>query len=398
MAESKRRENSPMETVPIDVLFNILIRLPVKCLLLFKSVCKSWYALITSREFADHHFRRNSLSSDRLLIFSGEDNSLYSVNLESPESSPAVKIPFPSIAERFSRKNIVGSCNGLLLCVCDETPNFEALLINSSSLPCKRIPKLKVPLNCLYVNYGLGYDCGVGDYKVVRIVHFLWGATVAREAMEVMVYSLRTDSWKLVKQNFLDYGTPKSKDGALVNSNLLHWLFWSYTLNDHRIAGFDVCSEEWSEVPMLEYFEGNDSRVDSRKHDRVDMGVLDGCLCLVISDYGNFHGQNVWVMKEYGVKDSWVKLFDFTDICLIGSLHIAPITYSKEGDEILLRRDQLSRVFWFNLSEKTVREAEMRSVPDYRRVGTCIRTLIPPSANGQIGDEIWPRSGKDGLC
>lgn len=215
MAESKRRENSSMATLPIDVLFNILIRLPVKSLLRLKSVCKSWYFLITSREFTNDHLRRNSLSSDRLLIFSGEDNSLYSVDLQTLES-PAIKIPFPSIPESISRKKIIGSCNGLLLCICDETPNFEALLLNSSSLPCKQIPKLEVPLNCLYINYGFGYDRGEDDYKVVRIVHFISGSVIGWKAMEVMVYSLRADSWKLVKNNFPFYWTPKSQYGLLV--------------------------------------------------------------------------------------------------------------------------------------------------------------------------------------
>ncbi|XP_021853486.2 F-box protein CPR1-like isoform X2 [Spinacia oleracea] len=42
---------------------------------------------------------------------------------------------------------------------------------------------------------------------------------------------------------------------------------------------------------------------------RVGLGILDGCLCLSIS-YNKVCDSDfdVWVMKEYGVAESWTKL------------------------------------------------------------------------------------------
>ncbi|KAI3930854.1 hypothetical protein MKW92_012096, partial [Papaver armeniacum] len=41
--------------LPNDVFLEILMCLPVKSLLRFKSVCKSWYALIKSSDFIHRH-------------------------------------------------------------------------------------------------------------------------------------------------------------------------------------------------------------------------------------------------------------------------------------------------------------------------------------------------------
>ncbi|KAI3943210.1 hypothetical protein MKX01_027508, partial [Papaver californicum] len=48
-------ENTTLVLPPIDVIFQILIRLPIQSLLRFKSVCTSWYALIQSPHFIQSH-------------------------------------------------------------------------------------------------------------------------------------------------------------------------------------------------------------------------------------------------------------------------------------------------------------------------------------------------------
>ncbi|KAL3586325.1 hypothetical protein D5086_013192 [Populus alba] len=50
--------------LPEDVVIEILSRLPVKNLLQFKCVCKSWYATITSPNFISKHLRNYYSKSD----------------------------------------------------------------------------------------------------------------------------------------------------------------------------------------------------------------------------------------------------------------------------------------------------------------------------------------------
>ena len=36
-----------------------------------------------------------------------------------------------------------------------------------------------------------------------------------------------------------------------------------------------------------------------------ELGVLGGCLCVFVPHCGVYN--DVWVMKEYGMRDSWIK-------------------------------------------------------------------------------------------
>ncbi|KAL5721288.1 hypothetical protein ACHQM5_004948 [Ranunculus cassubicifolius] len=41
--------------LPVEMVFEILTRIPAKDLLRFKTVCKSWYSLISTRRFVKSH-------------------------------------------------------------------------------------------------------------------------------------------------------------------------------------------------------------------------------------------------------------------------------------------------------------------------------------------------------
>lgn len=125
-----------------------------------------------------------------------------------------------------------------------------------------------------------------------------------------------------------------------------------------------------------------------KEDDMVDLGVLDGCLCLLTKNYRRLFGEvDVWVMKDYGVKDSWMRLFDASDLDITGSLEVAPIAYTKGDTEILLRTFNLSRVFWYNLKEKRARSADFQGVRDYRQVNVCIPSLVSLPGSGQTFKE-----------
>ena len=52
----------PLATLPIlldELIVEILVRLPVRSLLQFKSVCKSWKTLISNSQFAKDHLQRS---------------------------------------------------------------------------------------------------------------------------------------------------------------------------------------------------------------------------------------------------------------------------------------------------------------------------------------------------
>ena len=61
---------SMMSHLPIEIITEILSRLPVKCLLRFLCISKSWYALIKHPDFIKLHLHRSiETNRDRTLIF-----------------------------------------------------------------------------------------------------------------------------------------------------------------------------------------------------------------------------------------------------------------------------------------------------------------------------------------
>ncbi|XP_057247596.1 putative F-box protein At5g62060 [Beta vulgaris subsp. vulgaris] len=95
--------------------------------------------------------------------------------------------------------------------------------------------------------------------------------------------------------------SPKMSVGALVNNHLLHWIVHLRESYKIIIACFDLCTDEWSliSVPDERDFQVQLLRRKLSVHEN-------GCLCLSI-----VHCQDlvdVWILKDYAVKESWVKI------------------------------------------------------------------------------------------
>ncbi|KDP45836.1 hypothetical protein JCGZ_17443 [Jatropha curcas] len=96
-----------------DLLTQILVRLPVKPLLRFKSVSKYWLSLISSPQFSAAHTLRRSPKpavSGLILRKSPSEFKLLSFNSDSVSGSSLLSLHF------LNGLKIIQSCNGLLLC------------------------------------------------------------------------------------------------------------------------------------------------------------------------------------------------------------------------------------------------------------------------------------------
>jgi hypothetical protein len=71
----------------------------------------------------------------------------------------------------------------------------------------------------------------------------------------------------------------------------------------------------------------------------VIVALVDGLLALVPRDgYGNETSNAVWVMKEYGVVESWTKLFD---VHIGTGLYSRVIGFTKSGEVLVHKGDEL---------------------------------------------------------
>ncbi|KAG5602020.1 hypothetical protein H5410_033390 [Solanum commersonii] len=279
--------------LPPELITDILSRLPVKSLLQCRCVSKSWLSLICSPEFIKTHLSLAANNKDyihhRVLLRVSpsecglKNYSLRSLLDESVVDSSDMNYPVENHCGRFWT---VGSVNGLI-CV------SGLFLWNPSIRKYKMLPTEKRFYSDM-VTYGFGYDEIHDDYKVVRVRSTCQHQN--KHYNEFEVYSLKSDSWRSIHclKNELLF----TEVGKFVNGKL-HWA----TCDGHfhegwSISSIDLSCEEWGVVELPCYGEGNDV---------FSLGVYGSNLSMVCTDPRTH--VDVWVMKEYGIKKSWTKMF-----------------------------------------------------------------------------------------
>uniref|UniRef100_A0A803MQE4 F-box associated beta-propeller type 1 domain-containing protein n=1 Tax=Chenopodium quinoa TaxID=63459 RepID=A0A803MQE4_CHEQI len=207
--------------------------------------------------------------------------------------------------------------------------------------------------------FGLGFDAANDDYKVVRIIH---DSLNHINKMDVMVYSLKMNSWRQAKNSrtIVSFPYHQGKEVSVIDNHLLHWIIET-TPSQLEIACFDICNEIWTEDIVWPYSLVIGSRL------KPQLGVLDGCL-YVIFKIPSENKLDIWVMKEYGVNESWMKLFEISNQCLelpVNIIYDSPwrlklLCYTnKSKDEISIWDDGLSSLIWFDLKNNNVKSIKM---------------------------------------
>ncbi|GKA66281.1 putative F-box domain-containing protein [Tanacetum coccineum] len=255
--------------VVFDIVEEILLRCLVTDLLRYKSVCKSWYSLISS-PFVETHCK-------------------FMCNKEDINTRRIAMIP-PELGS-YNIWSMEGSSNGL---VCIYYTGYEDRIIVTNPLT-RQFRELAKPPDfpgrALYMRcMGFGYDSSTDDYKVVRAIR-------NSDITLVHIISLRSNIWKLFRQ--INFRSRADTPGVLFNE-ALHW-FWFDANQKASIVSFNLAKEEFREIPQPD---------DSRYVWNYDysLGTIEGSLCIFIkkSYYVNDHPPcSIWVMKNYNGKPSW---------------------------------------------------------------------------------------------
>lgn len=101
--------------LPPELIMEILLRLPVSCLLRLKCVCKSWLSLISDSNFEKSHYDLAAKPTYRVLFKTTCGFKVSSIDLESSlhDHTPARSHVLP---RPLSPHNLIyGSCRGFLL-------------------------------------------------------------------------------------------------------------------------------------------------------------------------------------------------------------------------------------------------------------------------------------------
>ncbi|KAL6216402.1 hypothetical protein ACLB2K_009625 [Fragaria x ananassa] len=275
----------------------ILTRLPVKSLIRFTSVSKRWRSVILyNPKFAKSQFelasKQKSITHRILVSNSKGSPELKCLDMESPwfgqsSSSSCRKVCIPFEQQPPRECYLLGSCNGLVF-VASEDSRFY--IWNPSTKFFKKLPHLVYSSDegAVLDYYGAGYMSATDNYK------------------------------------------------GMLSNEALHWL---HDYGDSRIdlVAFDLDKEEFSilQLPDLD--------TDGTSWYRCLLGVVGGCLC--VSSYMDeaiaSESVDFWVMREYGVCDSWTKLFnlDFSNLPVQRLLRGSPCTwFATESGTVGVKR------------------------------------------------------------
>ncbi|XP_059629169.1 F-box/kelch-repeat protein At3g23880-like [Cornus florida] len=175
MKREKRDESAPLPSLPCDLIFNILLGLPVKSILRFKCVCKSWLTLFTDPDSVKKHLSRSQTSK---LIVSCRSSTSCPTLLVVPtcgtDGENRDPRPIHHIETRGRKFNILGSCDGLVLYGTGPNPDRRysnrLYLLNPSTGKHLSIENITdSESNSDSASYGFGYDESIDDFKVVAI-------------------------------------------------------------------------------------------------------------------------------------------------------------------------------------------------------------------------------------
>lgn len=328
---ARRRKQNPNPKLPDDIIFQSLLKLPVKSICRNKLVCKLWLSMISShvsRSINDPHFTNHQLIlCDAAMISHGNreyiDTSTRGEDLRL-ETCSIYSFIYETVTETckldFPRKRVddwtyvVGSCNGLVCLACYDGRTF---LWNPTTRKSRRLPKVSKHKHAHTV-FGFGYDDTEDDYKVFTVV--------GDSRYEVSVYSSKCDCWRTSNGDF-----PFTKDfisrGQFANG-AVHWEFSTEKMERKMekkiIASLDVKTEAYREVCQPKY--GDDLI-------RWSLGTFGQSLS-ILSRHETC--ADFWVVKEYGAEEySWTKLFTLPFPWMYPQL-VKPICSCVSGDIMIL--------------------------------------------------------------
>lgn len=318
---------------PVELIIDILLRLPAKSLLRFKIVCKLWYNLINSSDFVDLHFER-SIASQTNFHFVYKTPILHLGDFDTFDNPISLDYPFKNCDN--GGVGVVGSCNGLL---CLQSYDFEhpLLIYNPTTQTYKTLPLLPISAPFSYTrsvfNFGFGYESITRDYRCVRIIRNYNEETSSYES-DVMVYSLKGDLWRKAATPSVDYNLDYYYTKSVFLNGAIHW-DGGITENEANealpIVVFNLKDECFSTMLIPDF--------DSMEIVHMFVGVLDESLCLAVSELsGDTH---LWVMKEYGTPESWTKLYSVPKLNSFYEKVASPICYSMSLKELFVHTTYL---------------------------------------------------------
>ncbi|XP_058184004.1 F-box/kelch-repeat protein At3g23880-like [Rhododendron vialii] len=381
---------SEFESLPIETVTDIFIRLPFESLMQCMCVCKSWHSLIADPFFINRHLinQQGCFTDNDNCCFLLQSNKgfgdKFGYSLRCCKTFAEQKqLKVPNTIEGW-RYMIIASCNGLLCLLMRNQMRSGysrvLLLWNPSIKKFKILPRPKFQAGSSdELAHGFAFIPRANDYKVVRLIH-----NKIEGSPKVEIYTLSTNSWRTWIGDGIGCVVTNRCRPVFING-AVHWI----ALNKCRspicsslIIAFNMEYEVFRVIPSPRY--------DLPHPISYPCGVL-----FVVSEKLAYFVKHVlegrvswdlWVLEDYGVAEFWTKLHTIR-LHAIGRF-LYPLQPLKKG-EILFGGLRDKKLYSFDLKRQEIKEIDQEAdgLPDvinYTESLVLLNEGIPDSSSAAM--------------
>ncbi|KAG2306390.1 hypothetical protein Bca52824_026138 [Brassica carinata] len=197
-----------ISNLPMDLMEEILYRVPVKSIGAVRSTCKNWNVLCKDERFAKKHIDKAAREKLVLAITGNTKNHLISIKFYDFHNKN-FDISINSIGKLVTQENSdlvvvrrVFYCNGLLMYLCGHIK--RGLFVWNPYWGKTRW--VNCPTERSYEVFSLGYDKSCGGHKILRL------SSHDNNVIHIDIYDVSSDSWKThdaaFHNNIIEYTEP----------------------------------------------------------------------------------------------------------------------------------------------------------------------------------------------
>jgi len=310
-----------------EIIVEILIRLSVQFLLRFKCASKSWNTLITSNYFKAKHFN-HAKKNKKILIARLHYGTISCYCSSLSSAQPLQKFSgFPLNYYPKRRYEIICCCDGLSLVLYRD----GYLLWNPSTNESMLLPNPEFRhtyKEAFFCTYGFGYDSISDDYKILKIDND--GGNDFRPCSNIL--ALKSDSWRKIDKHPRAFHNGLRPDDSLAFvRGAFHWISKD-DLSNYFVISFNISNEVYIEISLPHEI----CNIPNMRLVKCVVSVIHEMLCAYCTCQ-HIEGSTfkLWVMKDYGIKESWTQLFTIQK--RVACLYYIILEYMfADGDVLLL--------------------------------------------------------------